>query len=100
MGTPDVMEARIKVDSPELVRLRADEMSQVLQKETQGLVIPDERKGESILWPEEGNTISYVHKTAHDFLADSNARKKLGNKLSRSSFHPQLALLRAMIMQL
>lgn len=98
--TAEVVNAKIKVDDLELVRLRAVEMSKVLREATRGLIIPEERKGETVLWPEEGNMISYLHKTAYDFLADFNIRNEMAKRVRADGFHPQLALLRAMVMQL
>jgi NACHT domain len=98
--TNDAMTARIKPIADKDVQEMANRVSFDLDKVTNGLIVPDIRDSKGLAWREEGFTISYIHKTARDYLVDTGFLNRFNDDPKDTTDNPYLALLRASVMQL
>jgi hypothetical protein len=99
-STQDALSIPIQPESKTEMSQRADRISRLLRHETHGLVTIDMYDSDDPINNAGAATISYMHKTAHDFLTDFDVMHRLREGLPASQFNPHLALLRAVVLDI
>ncbi|KFY28787.1 hypothetical protein V491_00289 [Pseudogymnoascus sp. VKM F-3775] len=97
-STQDALSIPIQPESKTEISQKADRISRLLRHGTNGLVAIDINGSDDPINNTGVATISYIHKTAHDFLTDFDVMHRLRDGLPVSQFNPHLALLRAVVL--
>lgn len=97
-NTQDALSAPVRPETSLERSRRADEMAQLLRQSASDIMTVDVRSVQDPL--ESGNavTISYLHKTARDFISEFSVTNRLREDSSASGFNAHLALLRGLIL--
>ncbi|CAG8955747.1 hypothetical protein HYFRA_00011013 [Hymenoscyphus fraxineus] len=97
-STQDALTIPIQPESREEMSERAERIAHLLRDGTNGLVTIDMYDSDDHFNSTGAPTISYMHKTAHDFLTEFDVMHRLRQGLLASQFNPHLALLRAVVL--
>ena len=90
----------IKAETGRAENEGAKEVERLLSQGFQGLVTVDIRKSDDLLANGQAITVTYLHKTAHDFLEEYIVQGAFGQATSATQLDPHLALLRALVLDL